>query len=312
MRIAVTGASGFVGRCLATRLVADGHDVRGIVRRTAGMPDRPWETLELDLVGGPSDWRAGLEGVDTVIHLAARTHAVGERRGGDLADYRAVNVAGTRRVIEAAAQSGVRRLVFVSSIKVNGERTSARPFLSVDPPSPEDAYGISKWEAEQVVAEVAGTTGLESVVVRPPLVYGPGAMGNFARLCYAVRRGFVLPFGAVDNRRSLVALDNLVDLLVLCVTHPAAPAQTFLVSDGEELSTPELIRRIAQAMGRRARLLSVPPAVLRMAGRLAGRGAEMGRLLGSLQVNMEHTRQTLGWVPPVTVDEGLQRAVAGD
>jgi nucleoside-diphosphate-sugar epimerase len=292
-------------------MLAEGYHVRGIVRRAVNLPAFPMEVIQVGTVDGSTDWRQALAGVDVVIHLAARTHAVRERRGGDLADYRLVNVDGTRRLAEAAAQSGVRRIVFVSSIKVNGERTSGRPFQAGDVPAPEDAYGISKWEAEQVVAEVAGRAGLESVVIRPPLVYGPGAGGNFARLCQAIRRGFVLPLGAVDNRRSLVALDNLVDLIVSCVAHTAAPGGTFLVSDGEDISTPDLIRRIAEAMGTRARLLPVSPNVLRVAGHLTGRNAEIGRLLGSLQVDIEDTRQILDWAPAVTLDQGLQRALAG-
>ena len=310
-RLAVTGVTGFVGRCLAKRLVAEGYHVRGLVRRMVSLPGLPLEVVQVGAVDGSTDWGKSLAGIDVVVHLAARTHAVRERGEGDLADYRPVNVDGTRRLAEAAAQSGVRRLVFVSSIKVNGERTTSRPFLAGDRPAPQDAYAISKWEAEQVVYEVAGSAGLEAVVVRPPLVYGPGAKGNFARLCRAVRRGVPLPFGSVDNRRSLVALDNLVDLLVRCVGHHAAPGQTFLVSDGDDLSTPDMIRRIAQAMDKNALLLPVPSNLLRTAGRLTGREAELDRLLGWLQVDQEHTRQTLDWVPPVTVDQALQRAVAG-
>lgn len=310
-RVAVTGVTGFIGRRLSTRMVAEGYDIMGIARASVGSPELPVEVFRVGAVDGSTDWRDALAGVDTVVHLAARTHAVRERGGGDLADYRPVNVDGTRRLAEAAVRSGVRRLVFVSSIKVNGERTSTRPFLAGDRPSPEDAYGISKWEAEQALAEVAVNAGLEAVVVRPPLVYGPGVKGNFARVCQAVRRGLVLPLGAVDNRRSLVALDNLVDLIVRCVAHPAAAGQTFLVSDGEDLSTTELIRRIGQAMGTEVRLLPVPPNLLRLAGRMTGRNSEVGRLLGSLQVDIEHTRQTLDWEPPVTVDQGLQRAVSG-
>jgi nucleoside-diphosphate-sugar epimerase len=309
--VAVTGATGFVGRHLAMRLLAEDYRARGLVRRAGRFPGLPLDVMPVGAVDGSTDWSESLAGVDVVVHLAARTHAVRERNGGDIADYRPTNVDGTRRLAEAAAESGVRRLVFVSSIKVNGERTSTRPFRAGDRPAPEDAYGWSKWEAEQVVAEVASKTGLETVVVRPPLVYGPGAKGNFARLCKAVRRGFVLPLGAVKNRRSLVAVDNLVDLLVRCITHPAAPGQTFLVSDGEDLSTPELIRRIARAMGKRAPMLPVPVILLRTAGWLTGTGAEVGRLLGSLQVDMEHTRQALNWEPPVTVDQGVEEAVAG-
>jgi len=293
---------------LATRMVAEGCDVRGIARRA--VRSFPVQVIQLGPVDGSTDWGAALAGVDVVVHLAARTHAIRERGGGKLADYRPINVEGTRRLAEEAGQSGVRRLIFVSSVKVNGERTLHRPFSVGDEPAPEDAYGISKWEAERVLAEVARKAGFDSVVIRPPMVYGPGARGNFARLCRAVGRGFVLPLGAVDNRRSLVALDNLVDLIARCVAHPAAAGNTFLVSDGEDLSTPELIRRIAKAIGTEPRLFPVPLNVLRLAGLLTGRKAEVDRLLGSLQVDIHHTRQTLDWDPPLTVDQGLHRAVA--
>lgn len=311
IRVGVTGVTGFVGRRLAMRLHDEGHHVRGLARRTGSLPELPVELIGVGAVHGSTNWNRALVGIDVVIHLAARTHEIGDRRGGDLAEYRPVNVEGTRQLAEAAACCGVRRLVFISSIKVNGERTSEKPFQAGDHPAPEDAYGISKSEAEQVLFDVAGKSDLEPVVVRPPLVYGSGAAGNFARLCQAVRRGYVLPLGSVDNRRSLVALDNLVDLIVRCATHPAAPGQVFLISDGEDLSTPELIRRMARAMGRPARLIPLPPALLRIAGRLTGRSAEVRRLLDSLQVDIDATCQTLQWFPPITVDEGLRRAVGG-
>ena len=308
--VALTGATGFVGRALAARLVEQGEMVRGAVRGPA-TPDMPFEPVQVGTVDGHSDWQEALAGVDCVVHLAARTHVLGERGGGNLADYRPLNVEGTRRLAESAARAGVRRLVFVSSIKVNGERTVGRPFMVGDSPAPKDAYGISKWEAEQELADVAGLTGLEAVVLRPPLVYGPGVKANFARLMRGVQRGIPLPLRSVDNRRSLLALDNLVDLLVCCVEHPLAAGQTFLVSDGEDLSTPELVRRLAQAMGRPARLFPMPPQVLRMAGQLTGKLAEVDRLLSSLQVDIQHTCETLDWAPPVSVGEGLRRAVAG-
>jgi nucleoside-diphosphate-sugar epimerase len=314
-RVGVTGVTGFVGRRLAMRLLADGGEVVGIGRRRRDRrEDRrelPLEIMDVGGIDGDTDWGESLANVGTVVHLAGRTHAVRDRGRENLSEYRGVNVDGTRSLAEAAGRAGVRRFVFVSSIKVNGERTSNRPFMAGDPPAPEDAYGISKWEAEQAVAEVAARVGFEAVVVRPPLVYGPGATGNFARLCRAVRRGYVLPLGAVDNRRSWIALDNLVDVIVRCVDHPSAPDQIFLVADGEDLSTPEWIRRIALSMRVRARLLAVPPRVLRTAGLLIGRNAEIDRLLGSLQVDIGYTRRILGWVPPLTVEQGLQAAVQG-
>jgi nucleoside-diphosphate-sugar epimerase len=232
-----------------------------------------------------------------------------ELAGDPLAAFRAVNVAGTRRLAEQAAAMGVRRLVYVSSIKVNGEATKpGRPFSAAEAPAPLDAYGVSKWEAEQALWEVSRQTGLEVVVVRPPLVYGPMAKGNFARLLQCVRRGIPLPLGAVDNRRSLVGIDNLVDFLIRGAEHPAASGQTFLVSDGNDLSTPGLIRLMGRATGRPARLFNFPPGLLRTGARFAGLGAEFGRLIGFLQVDIAHSRRVLDWHPPVSVEEGLVRA----
>ncbi|MDZ7641614.1 MAG: NAD-dependent epimerase/dehydratase family protein [Desulfurivibrio sp.] len=255
---------------------------------------------------------AALAGVDCVVHTAARAAVMADPVADPLVALREVNVAGTRRLAEQAAGAGVRRLVFISSVKVNGERTAPEaPFLFSDTPAPEDAYAISKWEAEQALWQVAAQTGLEVVVVRPPLVYGPGVGGNFARLLGLVARGWPLPLGAVNNRRSLVALANLVDLLRVCVDHPAAAGRTFLVADGDDLSTPELLRRLALAMGRPVRLLPVPPVFLWRAGRLLGREAELARLLSSLQVDISFTRRTLGWEPPVRVDDALRETVEG-
>lgn len=311
--VAITGFTGFVGRRLATRLLSEGHEITGVVRRPISPPELPLRVVNVGAIGAATDWRNTLAGIDVVIHLAARTHAVHEQDGGDIHEYRSINVDGTARLAEAAAASGVRRFIFLSSIKVNGNQTlRSRPFVSGDRPAPQDPYGVSKWEAERLLAQVAAETGLEPVVIRPPLVYGPSAKGNFARLCQVLGRGVPLPLGAVDNRRSLVALDNLVDLIARCVADAAAPGQTFLVSDGEDVSTPELIRRTAQAMGVKARLLPIPPNLLHVAGRLIGRGAEVSRLVSSLQVDIKETRDKLKWTPPITLNEGLRRAVARD
>lgn len=312
MRIAVTGATGFVGRRLVARLCSDGHTVVGIVRGEMTAPSACVEVARVGPIDGATDWGDVLIGADCVIHLAARTHAVGERGGGDLRDYRPLNVDGTRALAEAAVGAGVSRFVFLSSIKVNGERTTNRPFSSTDPAAPVDAYGISKWEAEKAVTDVGRRGGLDVVVVRPPLVYGEGAKGNIARLRRALTRRGIIPVPLVDNRRSLVALDNLVDLLVRCATHPAAPGNTFLVSDGEDLSTAQLIRRFARELNSRAWLVPVPASALRLGGRLTGRTAVVERFLGSLQVEMEHTCRTLGWSPPLSVNEGLKRTAKGD
>lgn len=310
MKILVTGASGFIGAAASHALAAAGHQVVAAVRREVALPAAvcPVRVAEL---GPHTDWTEALDGVEAVVHLAARAHVMDETEADPAAVFRRVNRDGTVRLAEEAVAAGVRRLVFVSSIKVNGEATlPGRPFRADDVPAPEDPYGVAKAEAEAALAAIAARTGLELVVVRPSLVHGPGAKGNLAVLAKAVIRGIPLPLGLVDNRRSLVGLSNLADLLRVCVEHPAAPGRTFLVRDGEDVSTPDLIRRIARAMGRPARLLPVPTTLLRLAGTLTGKTAAVTRLLGSLQVDDEPTRTTLSWSPPVSLDHGLAEMAA--
>lgn len=310
MKVLVTGANGFVGRALCEALARAGHEVVAGVRRPCGLPGErilpPLEDAEA------WDTAAGLA-CDTVIHLAARVHVMREQAGDPTALYRSANTAATLALARAAARAGAQRLIFLSSIKVNGEHSEpGRPFTAKEQPSPQDPYGVSKMEAEQGLHQIGAATGLDIVVVRPPLVYGPGVKANFASLMRAVSRGLPLPLGAVThNRRSLVALDNLVDLLLTCVDHPAAANQTFLVSDGEDLSTASLVRRMGQAIGRPARVWPVPPLLLSLVATLVGKKAAAQRLLGNLQVDITHTRETLGWTPPIGVDEGLRRAAAG-
>lgn len=305
--IAVTGASGFVGRALCASLQAQGHPTVPLLR--TAQPDMPQARVVGDL-GAEADWSQALVGVDCVVHCAGRAHAALRPGPEDLAICRRINVEGTRRLALAAVQAGVRRLVFVSSIKVLGESSvEGVPLRFDDAPAPEDAYGVSKWEAEQALQEVSARTGLQTVTVRPPLVYGLGAKANFLRLMEAVARGTPLPLGSVHNLRSLVALDNLVDLLQCCAEHPDAPGQTLLVSDDHDLSTPDLIRGLAEALGRPARLLPCPPSLLRLAGRLSGRGGQIERLIGSLQVDIGHTKEVLRWTPRWSVQQGLKSAV---
>ena len=310
MLIAVTGASGFIGCALVKALSTRGLPARGLVRSRNSLScfsDTNVENFIMGDIHAGIDWSPGLSDVDCVIHCAARAHIMREVTSNALEDYRAVNIAGTRHLAEQAAALGVKRLVCLSSVKVNGEKTEAGSrFARNDKPMPEDAYGVSKWEAEQALREVSARTGLEVVIVRPPLVYGPGVKGNFRRLLRLAASGAPLPFGAVRNRRSLAGLGNLIDLLIRCVDHPAAAGQTFLVSDDHDLSTPTLIRGLTRALGKSPRLLPVPPSVLRLAGRITGRAAEAERLIGSLQVDITHTREVLGWTPPVSVDEGLR------
>ncbi|MFZ5491988.1 MAG: UDP-glucose 4-epimerase family protein [Pseudomonadota bacterium] len=312
-RVLVTGGSGFVGSAVLRVLHARGG--RAVVAALRTAYAQVPVGIRVETVAGldaDTDWSRCVEGVDAVIHCAARVHVLDDAVADPLAEYRRVNVDGTLALARAAAQAGVRRFVFVSSIKVNGEHTApGQPFRADDAPAPDDAYGISKWEAEQGLFALARETGMEVVVVRPPLVYGPGAKGNFAAMMRWVARGVPLPLGAVrHNRRSLVGLDNLVDLIVTCLDHPGAANEVFLAADGEDLSTADLLQRVARAMGRPARLLPVPVWALRAAAASLGKRAMAQRLLGSLQVDGSKARELLGWEPPCRVDEGLKRSVA--
>ncbi|MFR0688326.1 UDP-glucose 4-epimerase family protein [Enterobacterales bacterium AE_CKDN230030158-1A_HGKHYDSX7] len=311
MKVLLTGASGFVGQGVLARLRQENDvQVRVAQRGVAAHWPAGVEVVHIEGLSAAQSWAQALHGVDAVIHCAARVHVMDEQAADPLAEFRAVNVEATRHLAQEAAAAGVKRFVFVSSIKVNGEETApGQPFTADAIARPQDPYGQSKLEAEQALFAVAGKTALEVVVVRPPLVYGPGVRANFASLMRAVQRRLPLPFGAIDNRRSLVARDNLVDLLVLCARHPAAAGQVFLVSDGEDLSTAQLCRRLGKALGVRPCLVPVPTGLLRLLGRLTGRSQQVQRLLGSLQVDMSSTRGRLGWVPPVRVEQAFLETV---
>lgn len=301
MRIAVTGARGFVGRTLMTTLAARELAAVGLVRRD---PDAGQRAVG-DLTTRP-DLAAALDGIDVVVHLAARVHVMRETERDPLAAFRRANVEATEHLARAAVARGARRFVYVSSVKVNGEATQRAPFREQDPPRPEDPYGVSKAEAEQALARVAADTGLEVVVVRPPLVYGPGVGGNFVRMMRWLQRGVPLPLGSVRNRRDLVGVHNLADALVTCSVHPQAAGRTYLVADGEAVSTPALLRTLAACMHVCARLVPCPVALLQAAGRLAGKGGEVARLVGSLEIDAGALRRELGWRPVKSLREGLQ------
>lgn len=311
--ILVTGASGFVGKCLVSKLIQAGIQTKACVRLGLSAQHGLLETIAgVDLLT-ITDLRPLFEGVSVIIHTAARVHVMHERSQDPLTEFRRMNVETTLSLARQAAQFGVKRFVFVSSIKVNGEHTmSGQKFTADMPPNPQDAYGISKLEAERGLLEIAKQTGLEVVIVRAPLVYGSGVRANFAKMMRWVARGIPLPFGMVlDNRRSMVGLDNLVDLLILCTRHKSATNQIFLVSDGEDLSTADLIARLGSALCVPARLVPVPVGWLMRGANLTGLSAPAQRLLGSLQVDMAKTSELLGWIPPYSVEEELRRTVQG-
>jgi nucleoside-diphosphate-sugar epimerase len=309
MRVLVTGATGFVGHTLCDVLARSGYVVRAALRGDRSTPDGVSEISVVGEIGSTTDWQTALRGVDVVIHLAARAHLIHDSSvNSDL--YLETNARGTERLANASAQAGIRRFVYLSSVKVNGEETTDRAFSSHDEPRPRDAYGTSKWFAENYVKEIAAKTAMEAVIVRSPLVYGSGVRANFLRLLRWADNEWPLPLGLIRNRRSLVSIWNLCDLLVRLLKHPIAAGRTWMVSDGEDLSTADLIERIAIAMNRRVRLLPVPEHMLHFIGALIGRKAEIVRLCGSLAVNIEETRHELGWSPPVSVDQALARTVS--
>ncbi|MGE3600171.1 MAG: NAD-dependent epimerase/dehydratase family protein [Dehalococcoidia bacterium] len=309
--IVVTGAAGFVGRELTRRLTGDGLQVVATSRRTPppGVIDPQAPFVECDLASGPDPLRSTLSTACAVVHLAAQVHILNP--GAAQRDAYARNNADTTLALaQTAAAAGVRRFVFVSTIKVNGEATDGTPFAATDTPDPQDEYGRSKWAAEQGLRRIATETGLEVVVVRPPLVYGPQVRGNFRRMLALADRAVPLPLASVRNTRSLISVWNLCDLLALAVRHPAAPGRVWLCSDGRDLSTPELFRLLARGLGRRAPLFPCPPALLRAAGSMLGRRDEVERLCGSLQVDDGPIRRELGWSPPLSIEDGLARTCA--
>lgn len=307
MRVLVTGATGFVGHVLCEALVRRGHAVRAARRTLSLSTGGHLEAVAVGDLGPDTDWSAAVQDVQVVVHLAARVHVMRETATNPLAEFRRVNVAATAHLAGRAAAAGVRRFVYVSSIKVNGERTAGQAFTADALPRPEDAYAQSKFEAEQALREIGHRTGLEVAIVRPPLVYGPGVKGNFLSLLRWVNRGLPLPLARCSNRRSLIGITNLADLLIRCVTHPKAAAKVFLAADGEDLSTPELVRRLARALNQPARLLPVPQSWLRFAASALGRPGVYERLCGSLQIDICDAREVLDWSPPLTIDEELAR-----
>jgi UDP-glucose 4-epimerase len=308
MNVLVTGSTGFIGRALINQL--DIHSFKPLAsvrKQTSLFPSHISQVVGGDIL--PSTvWKETLSNIDVVIHLAARVHIMNDTNTNPLAEFRKVNTEGTLNLARQAASAGVRRFIFLSSIKVNGEASNLNyPFTSKDTYIPRDPYGLSKYEAEQGLKKTAEETGMEVVIIRPPLVYGPNVKANFLSMMKWLYKGVPLPLGSIHNKRSLVALDNLIDLIITCIKHSAAANQTFLVSDDEDLSTTGLLERMTKALGRKSRLIPIPPRIITLGATLLGKKDIAQRLCSSLQVDISHTKDTLGWKPPFSTDEALQK-----
>ena len=307
LNIMITGANGFVGRRLLTYLDATGHKTRAVVRRPSVTVDVPGDSTVVGAIDADTDWQKAVAGVDVVVHLAARVHVMRETEADPLEAFRRVNLEGTVALANAAVKAGVKRLIYISSIKVNGEATYGQPFTPQQAVDPQEPYARSKWEAEQALQKISKESGLEVVIIRPPLVYGPGVKANFLSLLKLANKGVPLPLGGIKNRRTMVALENLVDLIKACCEHPAAAGQVFLAADDESVSTGELVGRIYHALGRPSRVFYFPPALLALLARLVHKQAIWHRLAGSLEVDNSDAKAVLGWQPVVSMDEQLQR-----
>ncbi len=311
MKILVTGASGFIGKALCNALLEYGYLVRGVYRSYKKVNPKI-ESVFIDDINGDTNWDDALKEIDVVIHLAARVHVMKENLADPLAEFRKVNVDGTLNLAKHASATGVKRLIFLSSVKVNGEQTvTDKPFTESDIPFPLDAYGVSKYEAELGLLEIANNTNMEIVIIRPPLVYGVGVKANFAKLLQTVKKGVPLPLGNINNKRSLVYIDNLTSLILCCISHPNASNQILLVSDGNDISTSELLRVCAEALGVKSHLFFMPKKLIENIARLVGKKEIAERLLENLQVSITKANQLLGWKPPITLKEALTKTAQG-
>jgi nucleoside-diphosphate-sugar epimerase len=308
-KILVTGANGFVGRQLCRTLRQKGFLVKAAIRQTAGAPAGAGHYVPVGDIGPDTDWTEALRGVDRVVHLAGRAHIRRDSAPNSLDEYERTNTLGTMRLAQMAAAAEVKKFIFLSSVKVNGEETHDRPFGETDQPAPLGAYAVSKWRAEEGLLHLSRQGSLPVVIIRPPLVYGPGVRANFLQLIRWVDSGLPLPLGTIKNRRSLVGLRNLVDFIIICLHNPAAAGEIFLVSDGEDLSTPDLIQRIGGFLGRSARLIPVPYQFMSIMARLMGKQDPLEKLCHSLQVNVAKARKVMQWKPPFSVNEELAQTI---
>jgi len=312
-KILLTGSTGFVGTALRKKLHTNGVEFTSAVRTLASIKESQGNLGKIDTIGeiGPDTcWDKALEDVETVIHLAARVHVMNDTVSDPLQSFRNINTAGTLRLAAAAANAGVRRFIFLSSIKVNGELTTNQPFDEHSPATPIDPYSISKYEAETGLRKIATVTSMEVVIIRPPLIYGPGVKANFLRLLSTVVRGVPLPLASIKNRRSMVALDNLVDFIITCIDHPAAANEMFLISDDKDLSTAELVQCMAKQAGHSARLFALPQPLMALGAALLGKKVILNRLTHSLQIDSSKARQLLQWQPPISTDQAIADTVA--
>ena len=308
MKVMVTGAGGFIGQKLCSVLEDSGFEIVPVFRARQVDREKGVRNAVFDKnIDATTDWTNELIDVEVVVHLAARAHVMHGGEAGDLARLREINVEGAKSLAKQAAQSGVNRFIYLSSIKVNGEQTDDQPFSADQAPNPEDSYAISKMETEEALRKIQKTTNMEVVIIRPPLVYGPGVKGNLLALVKLIGKGVPLPLGAVDNRRDLVSIYNLCDLIEVCILHPAAPGDTLLVSDNESISTTEMIRYIANGLNRNARFIPVPIWALKYLAGLFGKKAKVEKLTGNLQIDMSPTQQVLDWNPPLTVAESFRK-----
>ena len=308
LNVFITGATGLVGHALVSNLLLDDYHVVAAVRSERSIIGTKVETINVGDISAKTNWSSALKDIDVLIHCAARAHIMNDSVTDPLAEFRRVNTAGTLNLARQAVSAGVKRFVFISSIKVNGENTSeGKPFSPNNVFVPDDPYGLSKYEAEQGLLAIAKETEMEVVIIRPPLIYGPGVRANFASMMEWMQKGVLLPFGAINNARSLVALDNMVSFILHCIDHPKSANEVFLISDGEDVSTTALLRKVAKAFGKKAWLLPIPVSVMTFCAKLLGKGAVANRLFGSLQVDSSKARDLLGWKPVVTMDEQLKK-----
>ena len=320
----ITGATGFIGRALCNKLSKSGKSVRGAIRSSNSLSlGTNFENVSVGDISYQTNWNDALTGIDYVVHCAARAHIMNESKKNALEIYRSVNVDGTKRLAEQSVAAGVKKFIFLSSIKVNGENTYNKHDYSIfnnqkkfffrhdDISNPSDSYSVSKYEAERVLWDISSKTGLKVIVLRLPLVYGNGAKGNLVRLSNLIKSNIPLPLSLVNNHRSMIGIDNLIDLIIKCIYKPDIFAKTFLVSDGEDLSTVDLIKHIALSMGRKVRFFPIPILLLRLIGFCFGKSNEINRLVGSLRIDNSYTKKTLNWTPPISVEEGIRRMVQG-